>query len=197
MGRGERQHVADVVEAVARIVRRDQVGHFHLHAQQVVERVLILDPVEPPQGHPPGVGILRIHGKHRVVDPRQQLVALGGGRLILVERRHQPVPDVIADAFPKLAVGLHFGDRVEAIERQLALTDAVAVTVMAEGLQHGLYLAFPAGLHRGDRGLALHGTDSGQGDEGKGKQGNAGGSGHGSLHPTEPTRRNSHVIPDF
>ena len=55
--RGERQHVADVVEPVPGVVRRELGGGVVVDADQVADRVAILDPVEPADRDAAGVGV--------------------------------------------------------------------------------------------------------------------------------------------
>ena len=54
--RRERQHVADVVEAVAGLVGRQQRPAVDFQGQQVADRVGVLEPVEAADDRPPGIG---------------------------------------------------------------------------------------------------------------------------------------------
>ena len=54
--RRERQHVADVVEAVAGLVGRQQRPAVDFQGQQVADRVGVLQPVEAADDRPPGIG---------------------------------------------------------------------------------------------------------------------------------------------
>ena len=53
--RRERQHVADVVEAVAGVVLREIVSRTQLDAQQIPNRVVVFLAVQPPRGHAAGI----------------------------------------------------------------------------------------------------------------------------------------------
>ena len=74
--RRDRQHVADVVEAVARVVDGELVGGAAVDAEQAADRVVVLDPVEPSGGHAArigrpaiaGVGQVRIDGRGQARD---------------------------------------------------------------------------------------------------------------------------------
>ncbi len=72
---GERQDVADVVEPVPGVVRRELGGGVVVHADQVADRVAVLDPVEPADRDAAGVGILRVDPERRDLDPVLQRAA--------------------------------------------------------------------------------------------------------------------------
>ena len=64
-----RQHVADVVEAVAGVVRRELVLDLEVEPHQVADRVAILDAIEPADGDAAGIGILRVDAERVAFDP--------------------------------------------------------------------------------------------------------------------------------
>ena len=67
--RRDREHVADVVEAIARVVGRELLLGLEVEAHQVADRVAVLDPVEPADRHAARVGVLGIDAEDVVLDP--------------------------------------------------------------------------------------------------------------------------------
>ena len=92
-----RQHVADRVEAVGRRVLRQHLLHIDANAEQIADRVLVFDAVQPPQHRlpPGGVGLCQ-----RIAQPRQEFpgsVAFGPG---LVLGGHLAAGDAIVNSNP-------------------------------------------------------------------------------------------------
>ena len=55
--RREREHVADVIEPVAHVVRREVLRRVEVDPDEVANGVVVLVAVEPPHRHPAGVGL--------------------------------------------------------------------------------------------------------------------------------------------
>jgi hypothetical protein len=53
--RRQRQHVGDVVEAIAGVVLREIVGGPQIHAEQIANRVVVFRAVQPARGHAAGI----------------------------------------------------------------------------------------------------------------------------------------------
>ena len=68
----QREHVGDVVEAVARVVLREVIGRPEVDAEQVTDRVVVLGPVEPSNRDAPGIWWRRAVGAEDLrVHPRR------------------------------------------------------------------------------------------------------------------------------
>ena len=92
--RRQGEHVADVVEPVAGVVRRERGVGVEVHAQQVADGVAVLDAVEPADGDPPGVGVLRVDLEDAVPLIHSSTCAdLLGGRPRLALRGHHAGPE--------------------------------------------------------------------------------------------------------
>ena len=131
---GER--VADVVEAEARVVRREFMIGVVVDAEQVVHRVAVLHAVQPPHRHAARIRIARIDVEHAVLDPAFELRLLRGGEPGLAFGGHQARAGVVQHAQPQvrlqdLLVGL------QRIERDLALVIPVAMALIAVLLEDG------------------------------------------------------------
>ena len=119
--RRERQHVADVVEPVPGVVRRELGGGVVVHADQVADRVAVLDPVEPADRDAARVGILPVDPERPVLDPVLQQPAIVGRRLRLAGRGHDPGPEILEHRVPQLGC-IQGGTLIrEPVERHSAL----------------------------------------------------------------------------
>ena len=92
--RRNRQHIADVVEAVARIVGGKFQFRIHLDAGEVADGVAVLDPVEPAQRHATWIGLRRIELEDLTLDPLRELGDLLGREVRLIDGRHDAGADV-------------------------------------------------------------------------------------------------------
>ena len=129
--RRERQHVADVVEPVPGVIRREFGGGVVVHADQVADRVAVLDPVEPADRDATGVGIVRIDPQRPGLDPALQQPPLLGRRLRLAGRGHDPGPHVPQHGPPELAIVQPGPIRRRPIEGHAAFFQPIAVTAEA------------------------------------------------------------------
>ena len=152
--RRDRQHVGVVVEAEPGHVRRQQVFAADLEAQQVFDGVDVLDAVQAPRRHPPGVGVGRrraverpFEGRHEGVQRRRAgpRAALGG---------HLAGAQLVDDLLENGSMGRGPG-RVHPVEGQAAglqplvvAGDAVAVEELA-GRRVGLALTARRGRRPG------------------------------------------------
>ena len=126
--RRQRQHLADVVVAVAEIIRRQrherlalfvmrneahgfrhsllriEVGRGAVNAEEVVHRVVVFHLVQPAQRDVPRVADAAGFGPlEHLHDPVRELQPLGAGRLPLVLGRHLGLIQRIVDFLPRLA----------------------------------------------------------------------------------------------
>ena len=95
------QRLADVVEAVGRTVGRQQLLQLDLDAEQVADRVLVLDAVEPAQHDPPFLFAAGEFGLHPLrFDPAGQHARFCGGRPRVRIGRHLAEFHALADPLP-------------------------------------------------------------------------------------------------
>ena len=134
--RRHRQHVADVVEAVTDVVVGEVGGRFEVDANQVADRIVVLDPVEPANRDAAVVaraGAVEVF-EHAVDGPRDE-VDLGGCRprpaVILGLGRHLARLEHLHDLFPDVAVLEHRLRVPVLVERDIPFTLAAAVAGVA------------------------------------------------------------------
>ena len=130
---GERQHVADVIEAVARIVGREVGGEILVEEEQVADRVVELESVEAADRH---VARIRLRLGDRVgeqlVDGRLQVLDFGRrGTDFLLHRRHLARDDLVDDLAPDALVAEEAGVVLEGLEVEVALFLLGVVAVRA------------------------------------------------------------------
>ena len=131
--RRDRQHVGVVVEAEAGHVAGQQRLAVDLQVQQVLHRVDVLQPVQPPRGDPPRVGIGRGGMvERRLESARERVDGLRGGPRPPL-RRHLAAAQLADDLLQRLGVGVDLA-HVEPVEHQsrgleplVVAGDAVAV----------------------------------------------------------------------
>ena len=137
--RRDRQHVGDVVEAEARIVRRQQRSLVDVEREQVADGVGVLGPVQPVHGvAPAGVGTLGGGRVDAVGDPGGQPVVGGVVGPRPVGRRHRAGAELADDLFPDLGLmGVAPDAReVEALQRQSGGQGPVVVAADAVAPEH-------------------------------------------------------------
>ena len=100
--RRDREHVADRVEPITRVVGRKLLLGLEVETGQVADRVAILDPVETADGHAARIGILGIDPENVALDPVGQEPHLFIGRTRLAGRRHDAGTHVLEHRPPKL-----------------------------------------------------------------------------------------------
>ena len=135
--RGDRQHVGDVVEPVARLVRRQQRPLVDVQRQQIADRVAVLGAVQAMDRRPAGI---RIVGGGAVEGRFQR----GGGRVVgagvrprPARRGHGPRAQLAHDLLP----GLDFPGNparvlgVDGLQGQPGLPRAVVVARHAVAIQ--------------------------------------------------------------
>ena len=154
--RRQREHVRDVVEAVAGVVLREVVRRPQVDTQQVPDRVVVFRAVQPSRGD--AAGIRRGHP----VDPRELALEPRGDRLALVlvglglvGRRHLALAQLEHDLVPALAMIDQRRDRRHRLEVQIVLVLLVAVAgdagLREERLDDGLEPARGRGGQDGGR----------------------------------------------
>ena len=112
------EHVGDVVEAVARIVGRQQGGGIDVERQQIADRVLVLDAVHAVQRRASGIGAGRRGAIDGVLDRAGEGVERGALGPLGAGGRHQAGAHLADHLLPDLRVGAAIGR--EAFEREAA-----------------------------------------------------------------------------
>lgn len=137
--RGKGQGGIDVVEALAGSVLRQQRRQVDLDAQQVLQRVVVFDPVEPANDGPAlAAAAFGLGRRHPRVEPAQHR----GGRILPGTRpvpgRHLPAAQPFGHVGPQVGGGL---DGLEVVQPQLAallLRSVAGGAVRGEEGAHGL-----------------------------------------------------------
>ena len=127
------QHASDVVEAVTRIVGRQQAHNIDVQAQQIPDRVAILDPVEAVED----LGATRVRMLCRGAielrfKPRAKSLIGDRIRSRPTQGRHQPGAELAHHLFPRLRMVGH-ARQVKAVKRQVASPGPLVVTAAAVG----------------------------------------------------------------
>ena len=138
--RRQGQHVGDVVEAVAGVVRREHRRRVEVHAEQVADGVVILHAVEAADGDAAGIGILRVGGEDRAFDPLGEAFLFLRRGLGFFLRRHQAGAEIFQRVQPQLAVGKDFLVGLKFIEGHIALVRAVGMAVETIFFQKGAHV---------------------------------------------------------
>ena len=133
MDRRERQHVADVVEAIARVVGREVGGEILVEEAEVADGLIILRAVEAADGHVARVGLrLGDGGGQELVDGRLEGLDLGGRRAgLLLRRGHLAGGDLVDDFAPDALIAEEAGVVLEGLEVEVALLEFGVVTIVA------------------------------------------------------------------
>ena len=121
------ENVGDVVEAVAFVVRRQELGRVDLEAEQIADRVAVLGAVQAVDRRAARIRIARACAVERRGEPRDHaLVDVGlGPRHAL--RRHRPGVELAHHPLPNFGVG---GDVLEVarVEHHVADLRVLVVT---------------------------------------------------------------------
>ena len=136
--RRQGQHVANVVEAVTRIVGRKVLGRVVIDARQIADRIAILDTVEPAERHPAGIGIGRVDVEGIELDPIEKLAPLLFIGPLLALGRHHAGTHVLQHGRPELDVADQRLVGLELVQRAVALAGPVAVAAVAIRLEDRL-----------------------------------------------------------
>ena len=133
MDRRERQHVADIIEAVARVVGREVGGEILVEEAEVADRVVELRAVEAADGHVARVGLrLGDGGGEQLVDRGLEGFDLGGGRAgLLLRRGHLAGGDLVDHLAPDALVAEEAGVILEGLEVEVALRQFGVVALVA------------------------------------------------------------------
>ena len=143
------EHACDVVETVARIVRRQQLGDDDYHAEQIPDCVGVLAAIEAMERHGPArIGVLGGGGIERGLEPADELGALPRRQRRTIGRRHHSCAQLANDGFPQCGVGMDIGE-ADRFQRQPPGDFGVVVAVDAVLLDQRLLgevrrLAWPA-----------------------------------------------------
>ena len=125
------QHVADIIEAIARIVRRKIIRRLERHADQIADRVIIFRAVQPPERHASGIRIIAVTRKDLRLDPFGNQLHLFDLGLLLFFRRHGVAADVFQHLLPRLRIVHGVRLRLVDIQHEVSLLFAVAMTTVA------------------------------------------------------------------
>ena len=136
----ERQHVADVIEAVAGIVGREVGGEILVEEEQVADGVIKLESVEAANRDVArvrlrlrdGVGEQLMNGGLQVHDFGRR------GTDFLLHRRHLAGDDLIDDLAPDALVAEEAGVVLEGLEVEVALFLLGVVAIRAVLIEEGL-----------------------------------------------------------
>ena len=169
--RRDGQHVADVVEAVARVVRRQVARVVEVEPQDVADRVAVLGAVQPVDGRRPGVRIRCGYAVERTLEPRHEAGRAGGVRARATRGRHLARPKLLENL---LEDGGLLADvcRVQALERQARGEGPVVVARKAVAADGGIEQLRP---FRCGRALGSGGGDGQQAYQRRQPCGDAGG----------------------
>ena len=127
--RRHREHVADVVEPVARVVLRKVVGRTEVDAEQIADGVVVFGAVQPPDRHPARIGHGRpVNALEFEVDPARHGGQRVGMRSRIVFRRHLAGADLGERLLPQVRVAR---DRVHRLKRREVQPAALATVVVA------------------------------------------------------------------
>ena len=153
---GDGEHVADVVEPVPGVVVRERVARPQVHPEQVAHRVVVLRPVQPARGHPPGIGrppgLLRLQLGLEPAHHRVRLHGVGPGH---GRRRHLAGLELLDDLLPDLGRALQGrGQRMGVEAEARVLQDGVmAAAAVARDERSG-----GAGIGDGRGGVGTYGA---------------------------------------
>ncbi len=149
--RRDRQHVADVVEAIAGVVLGEVVGRAEIHAKEIANGVVVLRAIQPPDGDAARIG----HGGaidpiDLEVDPRRH----GGHRFgigpRILLRRHLAGANLRERLLPGIRIAGHRVDGLERLEVQAAALAPLAMAGNAGVFEKRLDGGFES---RGVRGI--------------------------------------------
>ena len=131
------QHVRDVVEAVALVVGRQELGRVDLERQQIAHGVAVLGAVQAVDRRLAGLG----RRQRALVQPPlevgdEAVVRLGIGARP-AQRRHLPAAQLAGDLLEELRVSRHVIE-VDALERQAGLAARGVVALEAVGTDDAL-----------------------------------------------------------
>ena len=148
--RRQRQHVADVVEAIADVVGGKIVGGLELDGQQIANRVGILGPVEPPQRH-----VARIDSRVKIgrfehgLDRGDGAATFCFRGLLGIFRRHELLAEHAQGPLPGgVILGVSAGRRFEP-NVALGRVAAVAVGAVRLGKSAQIDMGVRGGSRRG------------------------------------------------
>ena len=112
------QQAADVVEAEARVVGRQEVVRLDLHCQQIADGVGVLRAVQAVEGgRTARIAGLRPGAVELALEPSQERLELLRGRPRAAGRRHHAAAQLADHLFPPVGVPAHLGE-IERVESQ-------------------------------------------------------------------------------
>ena len=150
--RRDAEHAGDVVEAVARVVRRQQVVDVHVEGQQVADGVAVLGAAEPMERlGPPRIGTGGGRGVEFAFQPGAKRVVGGVVRTRPGTGRHGAGPQFPDHLFPLRGMRRDVR-RVDRLKREAAGLQPVVVTGDAVTVEQRLLIEFDRGARR-TRGL--------------------------------------------
>ena len=125
-GRRHRKHVGHVIKAVAHVVGRQQIHGIHIQTKQRIDRVGILQPIQPVQRREARIRVRRCDPVQTCFQACCQRVRLRIGRSLTTRRRHHARAQLADDLlrFFRVLFRMH---KVEALQRKPAAMHVVAV----------------------------------------------------------------------
>lgn len=138
--RREREHVADIVETIARVVAREVRREIALEVAKVADGIVVLGPVEPPDRHGTRVDLGLGDGlAEQPADADVEGRDLGrDGPLLAGGGRHLAGDHLVDDLAPEALVLVEAGVVLEGLEVQVPLGLVRVVAIVAVFLQDRL-----------------------------------------------------------
>ncbi len=136
------QHVADIVEAVADVVGRQQLANVDLQRQQVANGVRVFCAIESMERRPSGIGSGLCYTIAFVLDRRDQLIIADFGWARHADGRHFAAAQLAQDLLPGLAIGIESGE-VQRFQIQFRFglgTEMASVAIDFRGLPKSLWI---------------------------------------------------------
>ena len=105
--RRQREHIADVVKAITRIIRGKIVRRLEIHAHEIANGVVVFRAIEPANRDAAGVGMVAVALENLGLDPGGDQLAFLRRRLRFFFRRHLMGLEVLYHLRKSLAVAQH------------------------------------------------------------------------------------------
>ena len=139
MDGGKRQHVADIIETIARVVRREVHREISVYQTKVPDGIIILRAVKPTDRHRTGVNFSpELRTINQAVHLALQLLDFGKrGPNLFLSRRHFADRYLIEHFAPKPLLREHLVVVLDGFEIDFSLGQIIAVTFVTIFIQEG------------------------------------------------------------